>query len=228
MLLLAADTSGRHGSIALARADEHSADAAGITVVEVVPLTGGTFSAQLVPEVAASLARHGSTKNDIGAFAVASGPGSFTGLRVGLAAIKALGETLQKPIATVSTLEAVALSAGIQGVVVAALDAGRGELYAGKYEVAGDSARMVWEQLVTMQELPGLSGGSRLVCTDNGLAASARTAGLEVSVVEPIHAGTIARVGWRKVRALDTVSPEQLEANYIRRTDAELLAKKNS
>src|SRR5437870_12914521 len=132
MLILAADTSGKQGSIALARGlDNGKCD-----VVEVTPLAGGTFSAQLVPQIATLLAKHGFSKRDIGAFAVASGPGSFTGLRVGLAAIKALVEILGKPVATVSLLEAVA-SAGAgrsRGRVIAALDAGRNEVYVGEYE----------------------------------------------------------------------------------------------
>src|SRR5207249_11566288 len=65
---------------------------------------------------------------DIGAFAVVSGPGSFTGLRVGLAAVKALAEILQKPIAAVSLLEAVAVRANAHGKVLSALDAGRNEI----------------------------------------------------------------------------------------------------
>src|SRR5436189_934174 len=104
MLILAVDTSGKQGSIALA----HGLSNGKCDVIEVVPLAGGTFSAQLVPQVAALLSKHGFKKQDIDAFAVASGPGSFTGLRVGLAAIKALAEILQKPIAAVSLLEAVA------------------------------------------------------------------------------------------------------------------------
>src|SRR5712671_4624871 len=127
MLLLATDTSGRHGSIALARAEEDAQASAeieirDIEILETVALSGGTFSAQLVPQVAATLAKHGFSKNDIGGFAVASGPGSFTGLRVGLAAIKGLAEILRKPIATVSTLEAVAHT-GCMGRVTAVLDA---------------------------------------------------------------------------------------------------------
>src|SRR5260370_27714057 len=122
MLLLATDTSGRHGSIALARAEEGSRAGGAIEIpdvesLEVVALSGGTFSAQLVPRVAATLAKHGFSKNDIGGFAVASGPGSFTGLRVGLEAIKGLSEILGKPITTVSTLEAVALGAGCTGTL---------------------------------------------------------------------------------------------------------------
>ena len=125
MLLLAADTSGRHGSIALAQCGPEDE----CNLIDIVPLSGGTFSAQLVPQIAALLHKHGYTKKDIGAFAVASGPGSFTGLRVGLAAIKAFAEVLRKPIAAVSLLEAVAISGGSRGKVTAVLDAGRGEVF---------------------------------------------------------------------------------------------------
>jgi tRNA threonylcarbamoyladenosine biosynthesis protein TsaB len=131
MILLAIDTSGKQGSIALARAGERSGDPADIEVVDVVPLVGGTFSAQLVPQIAALLASHKLAKHDIGAFAVASGPGSFTGLRIGLAAVKALAEVLRKPIAAVSLLEACVFTSGAQGKVMAALDAGRSDVYVG-------------------------------------------------------------------------------------------------
>ena len=82
-LLLATDTSGKHGSVALARVTSGQSD---VEIVEVVPLAGGAFSAQLVPQIVALLEKHGYRKSDLAAFAVASGPGSFTGLRVGLAA----------------------------------------------------------------------------------------------------------------------------------------------
>src|SRR5436190_139685 len=103
MLILAIDTSGKNGSLALVRFEGESQ-----RTLEVVSLEGGTFSAQLVPQVSALLLKHNLTKDDIDAFAVVSGPGSFTGLRVGLAAVKALAEILQKPIAAVSLLEAIA------------------------------------------------------------------------------------------------------------------------
>src|SRR5882724_8346067 len=125
MLILAADTSGKQGSIALAYCfDDGKCD-----VIEVVPLAGGTFSAQLVPQAAALLSKHGFKKQNIDAFAVAFGPGSYTGLRVGLA------EILGKPIAAVSMLEVVAIAAGMEGRLLAFLDAGRGEAYLGRYEV---------------------------------------------------------------------------------------------
>src|SRR2546426_9423913 len=106
MLLLAADTSGKHGSIALARCEPDGA----CDALEVVALAGGTFSAQLVPQIAALLTKHNFDKQQIDAFAVASGPGSFIGLRVGFAASKGLGGVLAKPLAAGLLVEAVALA----------------------------------------------------------------------------------------------------------------------
>jgi len=111
VLLLITDTSGRNGIVALARAPQAEADE--VQILESVPLAGGTFSAQLVPQITALLQKHGLSKSQIDAFIVVSGPGSFTGLRVGLAAIKALAEILQKPIVPMSFLEVVAREAGI-------------------------------------------------------------------------------------------------------------------
>jgi tRNA threonylcarbamoyladenosine biosynthesis protein TsaB len=227
MLVLSADTSGKYGSIALARASEASASGE-VEVIEVVPLAGGTFSAQLVPQIAGLLAKHGLSKKDIDAFVVASGPGSFTGLRVGLAAIKALAEILGKPIAAVSLLEAIALSDGSQGRVAAALDAGRGDVYLGEYEVAGHSIRVLAERLLRKEEVWAEAQGSKVVTSDKALAEAARAAGLTTSTVEPIDSGALAGIGWRKIQGGDTVSPEQLEANYIRRSDAEIFAKSSS
>jgi tRNA threonylcarbamoyladenosine biosynthesis protein TsaB len=221
MLLLTAETSGRQGSIALARADVTSA----CHVIEVAFLERGNFSEQLIPQIAALLAKHGFTKNNIDAFVVASGPGSFTGLRVGLAAIKALAEVLVKPIAAVSLLEALALAHGAQGRVIAALDAGRGDFYAGEYEIIGDAARRIDEKLLTKDELFARAQDSVLISSDKVLAESAQAAGVPISLVETLHAGSIAPLGWCQIKTGETVTPENLEANYIRRSDAEILHK---
>ncbi len=220
MLLLAADTSGKYGSIALARCGED----AGCEVLEVVPLIGGTFSAQLVPQIAALLAKLGFSKQDIGAFAVASGPGSFTGLRVGLAAIKALAEVLGKPIAAVSLLEAVAIAGRVRGRVVAALDAGREEIYAGEYEI-GNVSTLLRERLLTREEFLAAADRHTVVTPDNNVADAVRGKGLQVEEIERPRSDVIARLGWKKVSAGETVSPEALEANYIRRSDAEIFSR---
>jgi tRNA threonylcarbamoyladenosine biosynthesis protein TsaB len=223
MLLLAIDTSGKQGSIALARVGEQSADEADVDVIETSPLGGGTFSAQLVPQLATLLSRHGFRKNDIGAFAVASGPGSFTGLRIGLAAVKALAEVLGKPTAAVSLLEVCVFTSGAQGKIMAALDAGRGDVYVGEYEIPLSAGSAPREYLLSRTEFLAQAGGWKIVTPDSVLAEAGRAAGLSVITLAPISAAAVARLGWRKIRSGETVTPEQLEANYIRRTDAEML-----
>jgi tRNA threonylcarbamoyladenosine biosynthesis protein TsaB len=220
MLLLVTDTSGKQGSVALARAADKSAEA-----VEIVTLDGGMFSAQLVPQIAALLTRHNLSKKDIGAFVVVSGPGSFTGLRVGLAAIKGLAEVLRKPITAVSLLEVLAITSGLQGKVNTVLDAGRGELYLGEYEVTGDSARAVSERLVDQKELPAWMPGLPIVAADRAIAERLAASGLAASVAGPLDIAAILRVGWKKICDGQTISPDQLDAGYIRRTDAEVFGK---
>jgi tRNA threonylcarbamoyladenosine biosynthesis protein TsaB len=214
MLLLAADTSGKHGSIALARCGP----GIGCGVIDVVALEGGTFSAQFVPQIAALLSRHAFSKNDIEGFAVVSGPGSFTGVRVGLAAIKALAEVLQKPIASVSLLEAIAAAAGTQGKTIAILDAGRGEVYSGEYEIHGDDVRRLNEQLLTRAELIEAAERSTVVTADRNLAEICLQAGLVARQVEMPRSDAIAILGWRKIMADTIISAEDLDANYIRRS----------
>lgn len=221
MLLLSIDTSGRNGSIALARASESNRD--DVDILALAPLTGGTFSAQLIPQIADLLSRQGHTKNDIGAFTVVSGPGSFTGLRVGLAAVKALAEVLGKPIAAVSLLETCAFVSRARGKVMSALEAGRGDVYVGQYEIPSNTEQDPDERLLTRSDFLDQAKGSAVVTPDPGIAEAAKVAGLSVSLLPPISAAEVARLGWRMICAGETVSPEQLEANYIRRTETEML-----
>jgi tRNA threonylcarbamoyladenosine biosynthesis protein TsaB len=234
MLLLATDTSGKNGSIALARLTSGQSE---VGVLEVVPLAGGAFSAQLVPQIAALLEKHGYRKTDLAAFAVASGPGSFTGLRVGLAAIKALAEALQKPIAAISLLEAVAwtstVTSAARGRILAALDAGRGDVYVGDYELQ-PRMHMHSERLVSRKEFLAEAKGAEakgeatrntVATPDARLAETFRAAGIRAELIEYPNAGVIAQLGWERLRRGQTVRPEELEANYIRHSDAEIFSK---
>ncbi len=225
MLLLGIDTSGKQGSIALARAAERSTDPDQVQLIETMPLAGGTFSAQLVPQIAALLSAHGFTKHDIDAFAVASGPGSFTGLRIGLAAVKALAEVLHKPIAAVSLLEACVFASGAQGKIMAVLDAGRTDVYVGEYEIPGPASPLSRERMLSRSEFLSQAAEWQLVTPDSILAEFAAAAGLAVLTLPSISVAEVARLGWRKIQSGHTVGPEQLEANYIRRSDAEMLEK---
>ena len=218
MLILAIDTSWKQGSVALARGDERSFE-----LIEMAPVEGGTFSAQLIPQISVLLTKHKIGKEKIEGFGAASGPGSFTGLRVGLAAIKALAEVLEKPIAAVSVLEALAISSGATGKVLALLDAGRQDAYLGEYTVRDGGASKVRESLLTQEELPGFvksSGEVTVVTPDEAIAerVCARR------VARP-QSDAIARLALRKIMAGETVAPEELDANYIRRSDAEIFCK---
>ena len=222
MLILAADTSGKHGSIALVRCEAHA-----LQILELVGLQGGTFSAELVPQIAELLSRHNLSKSDIDAFAVASGPGSFTGLRVGLAAIKALAEVLEKPIAAVSLLEVLAFdlhSASSGNRVLVALDAGRSEAYIGEYEFVAGLPSCISESLLAFDELAERGSQSPVYTPDEDVitALASRGAGSQVLRVPRPDAVSVARLGHPKILAGQTVSPEQLDASYIRRADAEI------
>jgi len=222
MLILAIDTSWKHGSLALARGAADSFE-----LLETASLTGGAFSAELVPQIAAVLARRNLGRQEIDGFAVVSGPGSFTGLRVGLAAIKGLAEILKKPIATVSVLEALAIASGVNGRVFAALDAQRGEVFLGEYDVHPETLQatsLQQESLVTREVfLTALPMGANVVTPDASIAALLPPA-TTLREIERPGAEWIARIGLRKILAGQTVTTEDLDANYVRRSDAEIFS----
>jgi tRNA threonylcarbamoyladenosine biosynthesis protein TsaB len=229
MLILAIDTSGQSGGITLAEVDAES-----FRVVESAAIAGGTFSAQLIPTLAALLKKHRYGVKDLDGFAAASGPGSFTGLRVGLSAIKGLAETLHKPIATVSVLEAMAILCESRGKVAAAMDAGRKEVFLGvfeKYPEKSDYAMAKQrEEILSQQDfLAALEAEEPVwaVTSDPALAEIAAIAGSAVQVVVRPTSEDVARIGACKLLAGETVSVDALDANYLRRSDAEIFFKGN-
>ncbi len=215
MLILGVDTSGKDGSIALVRFAQEQAQ-----TLDIVPLEGGTFSAQLVPQISALLTKHNLSKKDIDAFAVASGPGSFTGLRVGLAAVKALAEILQKPIAAISLLEVVMRQVKSSGAMVSILDAGRGEVFMRTHPVEGHAA---YEELLPLTELQNRLAATHFATVDEKVADLLTSQGTNVSLVPPPRADAVARLGYEKIESGETVTPEVLDASYIRRSDAEIM-----
>jgi tRNA threonylcarbamoyladenosine biosynthesis protein TsaB len=225
MLILAIDTSGQSGGITLAEADKGS-----FRVIESAAIAGGTFSAQLIPTLAALLKKHGYGVKDLGGFAAASGPGSFTGLRVGLSAIKGLAETLHKPIATVSVLEALASLADREGKIAAAMDAGRKEVFLGLYEKSAGQLSKRREELLTQPDFLATLSTERpavIITSDAGIAELVAASHSSVVVVTPPGSEVIARIGAGKLLAGEAVSVEALDANYLRRSDAEIFFKGN-
>jgi tRNA threonylcarbamoyladenosine biosynthesis protein TsaB len=221
MLILSIDTSGKNGSVALARGDGEKFELIAASSVE-----GGTFSAQLIPQITQLLSENNLKKSDIDAFAAATGPGSFTGLRIGLTAVKGLAEILHKPIAAVSVLEACVLKSGItydDARVFPALDAQRSEVYLGEYMLNRGIASRIDELLLSREEFVHRVQGKVAVTPDEELANAARSA--DVLRIERPTSADIARIGLQKIARGETVAVEELDANYIRRSDAEIFAK---
>jgi len=212
MLLLAIDTSGRQGGVTLAR----STDA--LKILESAPIRGGTFSSELIPQISDLLNKHGYTPLQLEGLAATTGPGSFTGLRVGLTAVKGLAEVLRIPIAALTSLELLLAAADMEDDGIGVLDAGRGEVYAalqtnGKRE----------ELLLSASEAAAMaqSRNLRLITADANTAAKFADARL----INYCSSEIAARIGLRKLQAGDTIDVLALDANYIRKSEAEYIQK---
>jgi tRNA threonylcarbamoyl adenosine modification protein YeaZ len=134
-LILGLDTTTEVRSVAVVRGERVLASTRGRVLRE--------NSARVLQDIGEALAASGVKLDDIELFAVATGPGSFTGLRSGLATIKAFAATLNRPVAGISTLHAIAYGCGTAPRVLACLPAGRGEVFAQLLSV--DDAKAVRE-----------------------------------------------------------------------------------
>ncbi|HVH89212.1 MAG TPA: tRNA (adenosine(37)-N6)-threonylcarbamoyltransferase complex dimerization subunit type 1 TsaB [Terriglobales bacterium] len=212
MLLLALDTSGRQGGVTLARGHD------GLEIIESVPIQGGTFSAELIPQISDLLKKHAYTPQQLEGLVAVTGPGSFTGLRVGLTAVKGLAEVLHIPIAAVTSLEVLLAASGAQEAAMAVLDAGRGEVYTA---VLRDGRRE--ELLLTAAEATAMAHSNhfRIVAAEASTAAKFANA----QVISYCSSEIAATLGFRKLRAGDTVDVLALDANYIRKSEAEYMQK---
>lgn len=202
--VLAVDTTSDFGSLAIAED--------GRVVEEVLLHSNDGFAHLLFPQIQALLARHGWALDSITCFAAAAGPGSFTGVRVGLAAMKGLAETLGRPVAAVSNLRALA-AFGTRPLRAVFFDARRGEIYGAVYTAEGELA-----QPEIVQKFPdwvaGLPEGDLEFITPQA-AIFAIPLGREITEAPRALAGAIARMA-------EPADPLTADANYVRRSDAEL------
>jgi tRNA threonylcarbamoyladenosine biosynthesis protein TsaB len=228
MLILALDTSTRQCSLAILR-DE-----------QVLAATGGVseepYATRIVTDANRVLSQSRVELLQIELFAVAAGPGSFTGLRVGLAAVKGWAEVFGRPIAAVSGLEAVAAQAqGAAQVLAPVIDARGGQLFGGVFRREGPDGRltaMAEEVVLSAEEyfrwVAGVAGSEAplFVTTTpevvkTGLEDSA-FAGATLELVSGLLAPTIGRLGLQRWRRGEVVDALSLDANYVRRSDAEV------
>lgn len=206
-MLLAIDTCGSTGTLALARRDGER-----ISVLATAELAGKTYAALLVPQLRALLEQQNAGLRDVEAIIVVNGPGSFTGVRVGVSATKGLAELFATPAIAVSRLRVLAQKAGRRA---AALDAGRGEFYFGNYADGEEEA------LLSVDELRISTAGSELaVCEEK-----ASTAFPEALLVSAPAASDALDVALPRLLAGDFDDLASLDGNYLRRSDAELFAK---
>jgi tRNA threonylcarbamoyladenosine biosynthesis protein TsaB len=248
MLTLAVDTSTRIGSLALLRDRELLGE---VSNADPEPYSSGLFADlnKLMGDLGLSL-------KQVDLFAVAAGPGSFTGLRVGLTAVKAWAEVYGKPIAPVSGLEAVAAliakppgkaHAGSQGhgrLLIPVMDARRGQLFGAMYERRfrngvsdssylkriGDEVVMgaaEFLELVAARVVNGSSQGAIPQFASpspeviQSVLAQSRFGALTVEKVPGVLAAVIGRLGYESALRGDAIDALHLDANYVRRTDAE-------
>lgn len=215
MRLLLIDTSGGEGSVALAEGERELR----VTASEQMP--GRSASERLIPVIREMLNAQGWRLNELSAIAVVHGPGSFTGVRVGVSAAKGLSEAGKIPLIAISRLAVLAdVADRTEGDICAVLDAGRGEFYCGVY-ARGQKAS---ETLLTADEVAATAQGTAtVVVCEPRVAEALRDLGPRL-VAEPRAADVLPLVAER-VAAGEFEDVATLDANYLRRTDLEIFAK---
>ena len=235
ILVVAIDTTTEHGSLALQRGQQllecrsvHAREA---------------FSRVVFQEIRALLERNQVGLAEVDLFAAAAGPGSFTGVRVGLTAAKGLAAVAGKPVAAVSNLEATAaLAAPGPRVLIPLLDARRGELFAGVYErtdpVSPDGAlrRLAGEIVARPGALEEWLAGLKLPASEAAFcgpdverlfalfsACQGAAAHFACLVTGRALAAAVARLGYVAYCNGQVLTAEDADANYVRRADAEVL-----
>jgi tRNA threonylcarbamoyladenosine biosynthesis protein TsaB len=216
-LVLAVDTTHEFGSLALAE---------GSLLLEELPLESPEgFGHVLHGRIASLLERHGRRAADVDCFAAASGPGSFTGVRVGLACVKGLAEAAGKPVAGIGNLMAMA-SFGSAPLRAAVLDARRGETYGAVYDAAGRPVveERVGDFALWLRALP--EGEVEFLAWDftplRAAFEGTRFANAMMTVVPRPLAAAVARLAVIRLREGRAMDPAALDADYVRRSDAEL------
>jgi len=204
-LALAVDTTAAHGSIALAT------ESGPLEEVSLHAPQG--FSHILFANIESLLARHHVTLADIQLFAGASGPGSFTGVRVGLSAIKGLAEVTRRPVVAISSLDALAdlSTAPLRCPVI---DAQRGEVYASLLPHIPESVLPLAKLLTLLPDSP-----LEWITPDPALLGSTHHS---IIHAPRAMAATIARIAIRRAAAGLAQDPVAIDANYVRRSDAEI------
>jgi tRNA threonylcarbamoyladenosine biosynthesis protein TsaB len=234
VLILALDTCDLHGSVALLRDNSVFQSESHDTTED--------YSSWLLPAVSRVLTAAGADLGQVDVFAAAAGPGSFTGVRVGLITVKAWAEVYGRSIAAVSRLEALAQeSTGKAPFVAPFFDARRNQLFAALFRRHGSQLQPVEEEMVIAPDKfldwCAAKAGSEPIdwiatdpkCLTQTTQWASRLAATEtIQMVSPILAPRIGKIGYQLARESRLIDALALDANYVRRSDAELFWKGGS
>jgi tRNA threonylcarbamoyladenosine biosynthesis protein TsaB len=214
-VILSIDTTSEFGSIALTDRNR--------VIEEVLLHSPDGFGHILFPQIEKLLAKHAVSVNRMACFAAASGPGSFTGVRIGLAAAKGLAEAVARPVVAISNLRVMA-SFGTAPLRAAVLDARRGEVYGAVYNAALETVveEAVMKFPMWLKTLP--AAGFEFISTDFSPFRSFVDANVPIVTAPRALAAPIGRIAWNELEAGRAHDPAEIDANYIRRSDAELKA----
>jgi tRNA threonylcarbamoyl adenosine modification protein YeaZ len=230
-LVLGVDTCGSSGTVALARVERPSAGFSRSTargfgqpakILGQITLEGKTYSSTLVSAVKTLLTGQEMKLTDVGAIVVVHGPGSFTGIRVGLSAVKGLAEPGQIPVVAVSRLTVLAAKAGVGS---AALDAHRQEVFLLVAGVDGSSRQLLAGAEEISQVSKSGPGAPRIIAVCEDAVAEMVEAGWDDAEVRRSEAPTAAdaiRLCVPAILAGEFADLALLDGHYLRRSDAEI------
>lgn len=225
-MLLAIETATLASGVALATADK--------LVAEIIVQTKKTHSERLMPHIEQLLELGQVAKEDITAIAVSIGPGSFTGLRIGLATAKALAYVWNVPVIGVSTLAALAYACPApNSLICPLLDAQKGNVYQAVYRwEKGILQEVIPPRVIAHQEainelasqpLPVIMLGEGAVLFQEAIVAAADPIELAPPHIIMPRAGSVALLGHQLLRQGIRHDVMTLEPLYIRRSEAEVL-----
>ena len=224
MLILAFETSAKAASVALADGEK--------LLAETYQHTGLTHSQTLLPMAQQLLSSCGYSPEQVDAVAVAAGPGSFTGVRIGVAAAKGFAWGSEKPCYGVSTLEAMALQLGAwDGLVVPVMDARRNQVYSATFQTRnGRLERLCDDRAIALdslkEELKNVSEPIFLVGDGSILCYNTLSAEIPNLILPPEHrmhqrAAGVALAAAKQIAAGLPGDGAQLTPNYLRLSQAE-------
>jgi len=224
MKVLAVDTSTQTGSVAVLEGDTLLAEVA-VTSVQ-------THGKRLMPAIDATLKMAGLTIGDCDGFAVTTGPGSFTGLRIAISTVKGLGFATKKPITGVSTLDALAYQfPSFPNLVCPVLDARKEQIYTALYEctghmkwetVIGDCAAEPRQWLRQIQRLCLFVGDGAIVYEELIREILGSLAYFAPPYLNRVRASVVAYIGMKQILDGKIADVASLVPHYIRRSDAEI------